>query len=1298
MSRIQSRAFRGRSLALCGALALLCGPALAQAPQHWGFGQGYLAALETREDGTRDLVVFEAPLRAKDAEWLVRWRSPGIAKTQGGAWIACGEFRRDAGAQVAVATSDASGLEVTVFEPPQVFSARPWKALPAKSRLVPIEKLVAKPLFVAAGRVRGGAGDPDALLVLSRAGTSGDGGLQVVWIAPATAADGEPAIVGREGLPGEIDPEKVLGFAAGDFWGTGEDALCVVEEVSDVSLLHFIRWGAEMSPRAAFVRVVDDACAEVPKIAPGGIAAGDFVRDGFDALALAPADPAKPWQIRVAPSREPSKPPDPGPLSNGRSLARQPLPGSGRDSSALSMTARPQGMEKRREGPLALAAGALFGRVAGEVNAGVRKEGPPPGAPDAEIAYVHRANFPGAAGSAPGFGWPARGEETTWQIVLRNNGDRQVPGGAVLRVWLCADRPNADVTGAKPDAEFRAEALSAFDGKADVFVQTVKAPWPYELESCPGDKRKRLNLRGGERWLIATLEAEGDANERNNRLEVAWNALALRFVARRENTGADRTPDVPGDPASLDYLARKLADALSCAWARGGAADNADAPVRVFFSGWDVGWPDDLPEKDRDARWKALRDAFDGVLPVERWFGGDWERFGWKDGTETLATAAALFHPVGDLKSERVSPVRSGLATKGDRTPASFSGYCWGPDILANGHAVVGLPACEWAARFSAGTRGAPFPVWREMSPDKVLIRVLDRNGAPVPAAGVSVFVAGKSSPLRSGTTGADATFDTGHSAGNPGSDPFGRKRTTSGLCADNGVVVCVSVLSHHEAFLLGSEDLSAHGRLALFQHSMTDAAAWTCDVRLNWAKDALAPDFALDASVQGFMAELRAKGEGKRTYRVYRRWEPSYRRTLVNEYPTGDGALTIPFDLAGADAWGKDRERAIVEVTSVDEAGAESLPRIVHLFALHNALGLSAWTEDRLVVANNNGTSDPYGATFGFTSPEREMLYFPEPRHVARKVVRSGAKPSRAFVTLKSCGGAPARCLEVLDCPQGGLHATNYDLGQVNAKRASVKEFRVQDPRQLGELNLGDECECDGKAARVSAIRLECVTVEKAIFDLNEDRVQVKLRRSPGLEGGSAPMRELSSPRGMCLLVVNGREFLAIADTGNSRVVVWDETTKYVAGYGGEKFRPVALATDPRDPRVFFVLDRRPDRKSHIVRLTFNGRGIERDHSWNVDVGDWQGEEQGLAIMAMGDELNRVRLAVTDAEQARVLFFIVSPDRLGADGVITEVKGAHAGPGELEAPIDCVLVPAEKRARLFVLDGRERVVEAEGR
>ncbi|MBI2923241.1 MAG: hypothetical protein HYY18_19470 [Planctomycetes bacterium] len=1278
-------------------LVLVAGRARAEGPQHWGFGQGQLATLQEQEDGSRDLVVYAAPLRAKDGPWLARWRSPKIAGAQAAAFLAAGDFRPGpvGKAYLAVVTAAAGGLDLTVYDPPEVFSTRTWTPLPAKSRAIPAEKFKGTPMFVTAGNLMSTASD--RIVVLSRTGDEGDAALWVNWITPPMGPTEAAELTGAEPLNLEVDPAKVRGFAVGDFWGTGTDAICVAVDIDGYTLLRFYRWGAEVSPKACFVKVVDDASGDIPLLAPGGLAAGDFTKDGFDALVLAFDDPALPLELRVAPLREASAKPDPGPAYDGRAPSRQPLPGFGRDCSAPAMKASPEGFQARKKGPVAMAAGPLFGYVRCELTTAVREANAVDERPDAEISFVHRALTPLLTEGAPNYGWPLKGEPVTWQIVMKNNGARQIPGGATLKVWLCADRPNPDaLPGAKPDAEYHVELMPPFEEMPKYVIQSVQAPWPYGLEDCPGAKWKRLDLSvTGEKWLVAVLEPEGDANERNNRIEVAWHGLPMHPSFRSLKSLTDRRPTVAGDPASKEYLARKLADAVTCLWERSGGAKNEDVLVRVFFDGYDLGWPDDAPEKDKAARWKALQERYESCRQMDLWWGENqkWERFGWKDGEGELRETARAFCPVGDRAAYAVTPVRTGVAAQGDGRPVQFATSCWGPDLFATGHAVFGAPAAEFVRRFTQGARGVKWDGWWEMAPDKVYVRVLDREGNPVPDATVSVFACGKGAPLRTGKSLPDGKFDTGHPNDSPATDLFNRKHYKAGLLAETGAVITVTIGDRHEAFLLGMDEPAAHGRYALFWHSLLDDREWVYDVRLNWKAGAPPADFTVEAAVQGSMVEMALKGPPGRTYRVYRRWEPAWIRTLAGEYPCSVDSLTIPLDLSAPDSWGKNRERALYEITAVVD-GLESQAKSVSVFAVRNALGLSQHSPGRLLLANNNGKADPYGEILDGLTPERELLTSGKPGHTARRFARSAAKPSRLFATLKASDSDPPVFFEILDCPPGGIHATAYDLGSLTAKRASVKEFRVRDARQLGELNVGDLVTSNGKSSRVAAIRAECVTLEKPLFDLTADTVAVAFTRLVGFAGSDHGARELRDPRGVIVLKVADREFLAIADTGNGRVVIWDETTRYVTGYGGDKFRPCGLGIDPRDPRVFFVVDRRTDRKSHVLRLTFNGRTIERDHNWNLDAGDWENDEIGIAVTPANDENDRVRVAVTDGEKGRVFTFIVTPDRLVHDPEITEVLGTHAGPQALAAPLDCAFVTANGGVRLFAVDARDRVVE----
>ncbi|MCE9584037.1 MAG: hypothetical protein K8T20_16255, partial [Planctomycetes bacterium] len=707
-------------------LFIACCPAAAQGVQHWGFGHGALATLQERDDKSRDLVVYEAPLRAKDGAWLVRWRSEKIAGPQAAAWVACGDFApKPVGkAYVVVATADGAGLSVTAYDPPEVFSTRTWAALPAKNRLVPAEKLGGKVEHVAAGNLFGSRGDPDALCVLIRSGDGDTANWFVAQVKVPLDENAEAELTRREPLPVKADPSFVAGFAVGDFWGTQEDSICFPVGSEAGTKLHFLRWGREVSPGACFVKIVDDAAPNVPPIATGGICAGDFVKDGFDAIAIVPADPAEPVQVRVAPSREPGRGPEPGPFYNGHMPSRQAWPGFGAASSLVSMTARPEGLDKRREGPLPIAAGPVFGYVRGELDSKVRASNVIDERADAGIVCAHRATTYPIGEGEPHFGWPLKGEETTWQIVVKNNGKHEVAGGGKLRVWLCAAAPNADLTGVKPDAELLIERIEGCtDDKPDYKIMTVKAPWPYALEDCPGAKWKRLNLKeSGERWLIASLDIAGDPNERDNRIEVPWHGLPYHPVLRDWKNLLDGRPMVAGDPVGLEYLLGKTADAVNATWSRAGGASNEDTLVRIYFDGFDVGWPDDAPEKERPAKWKALQEKYEGVRQLDVPWGGAWERLdwkgpeaapkgGWKAGVkppppDELREIARLFHPLAGIDEGKLSAVVTGLAATADGRPVQLASRYWGADILTTGHRVTGIPAAEYARRFLQGVRG----------------------------------------------------------------------------------------------------------------------------------------------------------------------------------------------------------------------------------------------------------------------------------------------------------------------------------------------------------------------------------------------------------------------------------------------------------------------------------------------------------------------------------------------------------------------------------------------------------------
>jgi hypothetical protein len=1033
-------------------------------------------------------------------------------------------------------------------------------------------------------------------------------------------------------------------------------------------------------------------------------------------LTLVPSDPAAPIQVRAAPARTAAEAHDPGPVYNGRALSRQWLPGAGGASSKITMLARfgdpdmdfAKTRAKRypRRQIVGIGAGQLFGYIRTDLTTAVRNSNEIDTQPDAEIAFCHRFPQYSLTAGAPNYGWPAFGEEMGYEINVKNNGTMPIPAGkATLRVWINTPFRNADTndaSAASPSFTIPIDQeIPPFDPDHPTYiVKRVTTKWPYKLiPSGPGATWKKLNLADvGERWLVAVLDVEGGDNLRNNRFEAALHAHTLHPIWRSNHSLADRMPTVYGDPPSKENLSCKLADALTCMWERSGTAANEDVPQRVFFDGYEVGWPGDLPEPAKSEKWRAVQDKYEGWRELDAWYGEnqEWERFNWPDGGAELHEAGHLFHPLGDLYQYAVSPTTTGTASMADGTPAQIATYCWGPDSYSTGHAMIGPAACEMMRRYVAGGRGGAPEQWWEMSPEKIWIRVLDRNGKPVRNAKVALWPLGTHKPYSQGVTGKDGRWDTGLPKGAPRIDRFGVKHYDR-IGDEMSFVVTTAIRGYQDEAILGQETLASHGRYTILYHSFLDPKGWTWDLKTNYAADAAKPAFRVDAAVQGSMAELGVSGKPGATYRVYRRWEPAYIRTLAETYKAKAAALKIPMDMAAADSHRKGRFRAIYEVTQIT-GKRESLPRTVQLTGLNNALGVTATVGGRLVVAANSGIANPWGIVFQGTTPYQELLYHYRFGHTANKIAPSLLTPGRYYATLSASDMQPDYRFDVIDPPKGdGGYDVRNDLGSFDAASADGTTITLYKPGDIVErvhrpsvqeaVHPGDGVTGPLGDATVTAIDGAVITTDKPIFAAGAERPAFSAVRLAGRPGDRAELRELKDARGLAVVTVGGKEYVVIADTGNSRVIVWDSDTGYITHLDMPGGAPVAVATDkPTNGKGdvwMYVLDRRADGKSQLHRLAFDGRTLAEAPGWpvSVDVSDSPGEI-GLAVSGDG-------LAITDASKGRILEYAMSQSGVKLTATYVKPIDTFAGPAALVKPTDVAYVGKA----LYSVDGENRLV-----
>ena len=1095
-----------------------------------------------------------------------------------------------------------------------------------------------------------------------------------------------------------VSPAAFRGLAIGDFWGEQQRYVAIAADAGSGTQLTLWSWSGG-TPSL----VVTDAAADLPSLQMHGLVAADYEKDGFDTLTLLAADGS--FQVRVAP-RKPNAAYDPGPEYNGKAYSGQLLPGNGAAASVAVMHGTLGATANARS---AFAAGRIFGYV----NTDLNTRFPVPTAADAQIAFAHRRP---TKDLRPPYGWPNQGETVSFDINLNNTGAADVPAGAVrLRVWVNRANRNADSDPATCDAPdydmVINEALPAYNSASPVYVaRTVSFPWPYGLTAAgPRATWQKLDLAAvGERWVVATIDWPGDANLRNNRYEMALHSLTFHPILRTWGSLADREPTVAGDPGSKEYLCRKIADAVQSMWERSQTRDGQPALQRLWFDSYEVGWPDDAP--DPGAAWQAVQAKYEGWRELDGWWGinQNWERFDWQDGGAELHETGHLFTPLGDLYQYVISPVFTAATPMSDGTPVQLATYCWGADSYSTGATRLGWPASEMMHRLLVGVRNNSIMNWESLAPDRTLVRVLDRDGNPVSGAQVRLYTYGDRTPYASGVTGGDGRWDTTPIWEAPTLDAFGRKHyfdaANHGLIHTATQIFTVQIGAHYQdSAIWDTTDTASHGRHTYMGHSLTDEAEWTWDIHTNYAPGAAAPTFDVVAAVQGNIVTLGVTGTSGATYRLYRRWEPAYIRTLVGEYPSAGNTCTITQDLTAPDSHRSGRFRAIYEITQL--AGGETLPRVIQVTGLTNATGLTARSDGKLLVAANAGIANPFCQLFDGTTPYSEFFYHFRFGHTANKVAPSLQTEGKYYATLSFSDMTPEYSFDLINPPTQAPYGYDVRNDIVNtyavAYSTSGFPYTIQCPSAaIAALFLpGDTVDGPSGSALVQSIANDTLTVRALIFPPGLTNPGFSGQRTAGQTGSGTTFRNLRTPRGLAILSQAGREYVAIADTGNRRIVVWDDRTAYMASWtptvDPANAKPVAVATDPNAPNQFFVLDRRTSGGSNLYLVTFNGTSLTTVAGYPVmlPVSDYpSATEMGLAA-ALDPQTGARLLLVTSAANNRVLEFRENAGTWQAVANYTAAIGIYAGTPTLRRPTDAAFVRTAAALARYALDGNNRVV-----
>lgn len=1286
MTRFSPRPKIAGAILLIALLFLALGGADA-GPQHWGFGMSYLATLRQMGDRTC-LVVYEGPIRAKNTAWIPRWidRTTDFSNVVPGG-IVVGSFWPSStglGAKDHLVTIAQAGTTLTIrtHEPPECFAVAQWTLRRSVSLTLSSGSVIA----AAAGDVLGLL--EDQLLLLVRTGTN----LKVVIItAPSTPASSNWVIAKQIALSGVAG--DVRGFAAGDFWGDGAHSLAVATSINGATQLTYYSYNS--AGAGSFSPITTDAATDLPALAQNGLVAADYVKDKFDVLTLVPADPGQRFECRVAPAR-PGQGYNPGPWYTGRSVSRQTLPGNGGASSVVVMTGS---FSDGDFVPSAVAAGRVFGYVTSTPTTQL----PVSTAADAEISFTHRTPI---KGDCPNYGWPAKGQTVNWEINLKNNGAIAIPSGAAtLRVWINTPYRNADTNPATcdtPDLVLPVTAsLPAFDpANPSYYKQNVSCQWPYDLVPCgPGATYMKLDLEGqGERWLVVALDCTGDLNRRNNRYEamIGGKTFHPSFV---DGLLANRGLNIAGDPSSIEYLARKLADAVLCMWERSGTTDNSDALERPYFDSYEIGIPD-------SARWNWLIANYEGPRGLGCQFGLNerWERFDWDDGGGELHETGHLYHPLDDLYQYCVKPTQSLFATMADGTPVQFATHIWYPDSFGTGHAVLNLPDAEVSARTIVGTRQKVLPYgWNNYIPKRVWVRVLDRDGVPVPNARVSLWLLGCStSPYASETTDADGRWEITSYFGTQYTDEFGRtyvnKTANNGLTEAMAQLFTVQIGSYQDSDIWGMRDVEAHCRVTTLYHSYVHEDGWTWDFRTNYKASAPEPTFAVETCTQGYNVKIGITGKPAASYRLYRRWEPAYIRTLIGTYTAQDAYLSIMQDLLASDSHGGGRTRAIYEITELTPQG-ESLPRTVAVVGMRWVRGISTRNDGKLLVAENAGLGNPFVELFDGTTAYMEIFCHWRFGHTANKAVQSRLRPAYYYVNLYFADDPSVPYEYFFDWMEPPTAADqSYYGANINVHAFAVRSFTTTPPYTItlwgdtDRLHPGDFI-ASPTPATIIAKNGAVLTTDVQVFQAGATNLQIDCRRLAGRQGSDATRRELLHARGLDVILLNGKEYVAIADTGNHRVVLWDDRTGFVTLYQlGSTAKPAGVAAHPLYQNKFFVLDRRSDRASQLYLFTFDGTSLAIDSGYpvSVDVGDYSDNtyvrEIGLAAAA-DPAVGGVALAVTDASRQRIIELRQVGGTWQTVNTYTQVTGTYLGPETLQAPLDVAYVVNKTGLAIYATD-----------
>jgi hypothetical protein len=362
----------------------------------------------------------------------------------------------------------------------------------------------------------------------------------------------------------------------------------------------------------------------------------------------------------------------------------------------------------------------------------------------------------------------------------------------------------------------------------------------------------------------------------------------------------------------------------------------------------------------------------------------------------------------------------------------------------------------------------------------------------------------------------------------------------------------------------------------------------------------------------------------------------------------------------------------------------------------LKNARGVSALADGRLIVSANSGIANPFGILFNGTTPYQEYFYHYRFGHTATKIVPSRLLAGHYFATIASSDTDPDYRFDVVVPPQEGWmgYDVRNDIGNfyvVQYSTASPYTVKLTSAAEAARLHPNDEVFYGATTATIQSISGDTITLNKLLIPAGTSNASISAQRCAGRVGTRANMRELSNARGMTTILSGGKEYIVIADTGNRRIVVWDDGTGYVTNWQATDSlaRPAAVAPHPTISNKFFAIVRRTDRQTKLYLFTFNGASLTPDSGYPVSVsaGDASdGTEMGLAAAA-DPATGGIVLAVTDAVAKKVLELRQVGGTWQTTATYTQATGTFAGSALLVQPSDAAIVSTWNGLKLYALD-----------